>query len=187
MICSHSCPCWDLKGERLHIHYCLPERLILQGTGIVSFVSYCNSLITNDSVGLNMGKRSSRALSDQHWAQGNWRCSAALGGPQSHSLPWATRPTTRASLQVLLRWLLRPLVRAERGTYPPAPLLWAALAIRMGLDFSSRCRPHIPGKSLPSIMLLGCWTWSISSNEEKVRKTLHALFSPNYLSWVQIR
>lgn len=83
MICSHSCPCWDLKGERLCIHYCFPENLILQGIGIVSFVSYYNSLINNDSVDLNMGKRSSKALSDQHWTQGYWRCSAALEGDPS--------------------------------------------------------------------------------------------------------
>lgn len=82
MICSHSCPCWDLKGERLPIHYCLPENLILRGIGIVSFVSYYNSLINNDSFDLNMGKRSSTALSEQNWTQGNWRCSAALGGTQ---------------------------------------------------------------------------------------------------------
>lgn len=82
IICSHSCPCWDLKGERLHIHYCLPENLILRDKGIVSFVSYYNSLINNDSFDLNRGKRSSKALSDQNWTQCNWRHSAALVGAQ---------------------------------------------------------------------------------------------------------
>lgn len=65
MIFSHGCPCWDLKGERLCIHYWLPENHILQGIRIVSFVSYSNSLINNDSFDLNMGKRSSKVISAQ--------------------------------------------------------------------------------------------------------------------------
>lgn len=176
MICSYSCACWDLKGERLHIHYCLPENLILRGIGIVSFVSYYNSLITIDSVDLNTGKRSSAIRSALNTRQLELLCCS--GWPKSHSLPWATCPTTRATLQILLRKLLSLLVRVERGACPPVPLLWAAL----GLIFHPGAAPISQENPFPSIMLWGWWTWSASGNEEKVRKTL---FSHNYLSWVQ--
>lgn len=56
MIFSHGCPCWDLKGERLSIHYHLPENHTLQGIRVVSFIRFSNSLINNDSFDLNMGE-----------------------------------------------------------------------------------------------------------------------------------
>lgn len=144
MICSHSCPCWDLKGERLYIHYCLPENLILQGIGIVSFVGYYNSLITIDSVDLNMVKRSSAIRSALNTRQLEVLCCS--GWLKSHSLPWATCPTTRATLQILLRKLLTLLVKVESGACPPVGSL--------GADFSPRCSPHIPGKPLPQYYAL---------------------------------
>lgn len=40
-------------------------------------------------------------------------------------------------------------VGAERRAHPPAPSLWAALAVRMGFGFPPRCSPHVLGKPLP--------------------------------------
>lgn len=55
-------PCWDLKRERFLIHYWFPENHILQGIRIVSFVSYSNFLISNNSFLLTIGQRSSKAV-----------------------------------------------------------------------------------------------------------------------------
>lgn len=148
MICSHSCPCWDLKGERLHIHYCLPENLILRGIGIVSFVSYYNSLITNDSVDLNTGKRSSTIRSALNTRQLELLCCSRgtqvpfppmshMSHHQSHSADFIKEAAEFAG------------EGRKRGMSPCSTPVGS-----LGAGFSPRCSSHIPGKPLPQYYAL---------------------------------